>query len=73
MGASTFQIESDYNDSGFTAGVGFITDNPPVPPTGSIFNDPGLPLPGPPAGQFGEQPYGWNDQIAPGTFQFLIP
>lgn len=63
MGASTFRIESDFDDAGFAQGDTFFTDFNTGDP---VFDANGFVRPN---SIFGEQPYGWGE-VAPGTFSF---
>ena len=63
MGASTFRIESDFDDTGFAQGDIFSTDSNTGDP---VFDANGFVRPN---SIFGEQPYGWGE-VAPGTFSF---
>lgn len=63
MGASTFRIESNFDDTGFAQGDTFFTDSNTGDP---VFDANGVVRPN---SIFGEQPYGWG-AVAPGTFSF---
>ena len=71
VGASTFRVESNFSTVGFTTGDTFIGDTGPVPPPGNA-NGVGF-TNNPLAGPNDELPFGWDNTVAPGTFQFLIP
>ena len=66
IGASTFRVESDFDISGFTTGVGFYIDGA-IPPYTSN-SDSGITFSG--TNQFGEERFGWGAADS-GSFTFV--